>query len=113
MHRVLVLIQVGHEVLDAALVLELGAVPLAALVGYRDLQATREEGGLAQTLLERVEIEVQRLEDVGVGEERHRSAGGRVLGELRSALQLALRRAARVLLRPLIVIAANLHAQQF
>ena len=77
---VLVLVQVGDEVLDAALVLELGGVALAALVDDRDLQAAREERGLAQALLERVEVEVERLEDVGVGQERDGGAGGAVLG---------------------------------
>ena len=50
--RVLVLVEVGDEVLDAALVVELGEVALAALVGDRDPQAAREVGGLAQALLE-------------------------------------------------------------
>ena len=66
---VLVLVEVGDEVLDAALVLELGGVALAALVDDRDLQPAREERGLAQALLERVEVEVERLEDVRVGQE--------------------------------------------
>ena len=63
--RVLVLVEVGDEVLDAALVVELGgAGALAALVGDRDPQAAGEERGLAQALLERRELEVERLEDL-------------------------------------------------
>ena len=80
--RVLVLVEIGDEVLDAALVLELGGVALAALVDDRDLQAAREEGRLAQALLERVEVEVERLEDVGVGEEGDGRAGGRARRQL-------------------------------
>ncbi len=70
MNCVLVLVEIGHEVLDSTLVLELSRMALATLVGDRDLQSAREEGGLAQTLLERVEVEVERLEDVGVGQGR-------------------------------------------
>jgi hypothetical protein len=66
--RVLVLVEVGDEVLDAALVVELRrAVPLAALVGDFDPQAAGQERRLAQALLERREVELERLEDLGVG----------------------------------------------
>ena len=65
-----------------------GRVPLAALVDDRDLQAAREEGGLAQALLERVEVEVERLEDVGVGQERDGRAGALAAVELRALLEL-------------------------
>jgi hypothetical protein len=51
--RLLVAVEVRDEVLDAAVVLELGALALRALVGERDAQAAGEERGLAQALLER------------------------------------------------------------
>ena len=73
------------------------ACALAALVDERDLQAAREEGRLAQALLEDREVELGLVEDVGVGQERDRRAGLRrrlvALGEL------VLRGAARVVLR--------------
>ena len=84
---VLVLVQVGDEVLDPALVLELGGVALAALVDDRDPQSAREEGGLAQALLERVEVEVERLEDVRVRKERDGGPGDPVAGQLLALLQ--------------------------
>src|SRR5271155_3558809 len=71
----LVLVEIGDEVLDAAVVLEGGRMTLAALIDYRDPQTSREEGGLAQALLERVEVELQGLEYVGVGQERDRVRG--------------------------------------
>ena len=88
-----------------------GGVALAALVDDRDAQAARQEGGLAQALLERVEVEVERLEDVGVGQERHGRAGGRALGEHLALHQLGLRGAARVLLGEDVAVAADLHGQ--
>ena len=84
---------------------------LGALVDDRDLQAAREEGGLAQTLLERVEVEVERLEDVGVGQEGDGRARGRAGGQLLAALELLLRGAARILLREDVAVAADLHQQ--
>ena len=89
-----------------------GRVALAALVDDRDLQAAREEGGLAQALLERAEVELERLEDVGVGEERDGRAGGRVrLGACSPLTSSPLRGSARVLLREDVAVAADLHAQ--
>src|SRR4051794_14327470 len=73
--RVLAVVEVADEVLDAALVLELNAVAAAALVDERDLEAAREERRLAQALLEDREVEVERLEDVGVRQEADRGAG--------------------------------------
>ena len=73
--RLLVLVEVADEVLDAALVVELGPVAARALVGQRDPQAAREEGRLAQALLEDREVEVERLEDLGVGQEADGGAG--------------------------------------
>ena len=108
---VLVLVEIGDEVLDPALVLELGGVALAALVDDRDAQAAREEGGLAQALFERVEVELERLEDVRVGQERDSGPGDAVAGQLPAPLQLVLGRPARILLRPLVSVAADLHEQ--
>ena len=84
---------------------------LAALVDDRDLQAARQEGRLAQALLEREEVEVERLEDVGVGQERDGRAGRRAGGQLLALGQLALRRAARVVLRVDVAVAADLDVQ--
>ena len=65
----------ADEVLDPALVLEGDAVGLAALVDQLDLQAAGEEGGLAQPLGERLEVELDLLEDLEVGQEGQRGAG--------------------------------------
>jgi hypothetical protein len=109
----LVLVEVGDEVLDAALVAEGRGVALSALVDDRDLQAAGEEGGLAQALLQCQEVEVQRLEDVGVGQERDGRAGRRARGQLLTLGQLALRRPACVILRVHVAVAADLHVQLF
>src|SRR5690242_338459 len=61
MNRVLVLVQVRDEVLDPALVAERRRVALPALVHDRYLKASRQERGLAQALLERQEVELERL----------------------------------------------------
>src|SRR4051812_3653947 len=103
--RVLAVVEVADEVLDAALVLELDAVAAAALVRERDLEAAREEGGLAQALLEDREVEVERLEDVGVRQERDRHAG--VVRGL-ALLEVVAWRTAVVLLRPHVTVAADL-----
>src|SRR4051794_17479892 len=106
--RVLVLVEVVDEVADAALVVELDLAALATLVGERDLQALREVRGLTQALLQGGPVEVEGLEDLGVGREGDRRAGG--LG-LFALLQLAGRRPARVLLRPEMAVAADLDAE--
>ena len=93
--RVLVLVEVADEVLDAALVVELGLGALGALVGQRDAEAAGEEGGLAQALLERRELEVERLEHFGVRQEGDDRA--RLVRRL-ALLQRALGRAAHVVL---------------
>ena len=108
MHGVLVLVEVGDEVLDAAVVLERRGVASGALVDDRDLQATGQKSGLAQALFERAEVELERLEHVGVGQERHGRASGRAGLELLPLVQLALRGPARVLLRPHVAVAADL-----
>jgi len=71
--RLLVLVEVGDEVLDAALEVELDLLAAGALVGERDRQAACEVGGLTQALLEDVELVVERLEDLGVRQVGDRS----------------------------------------
>ena len=73
---VAVLVEVPDEVLDAALVLELDLAAGVALVDQADEQPAREEGGLAEALGQRVEVEVRLLEDVRVRLEADRGAGG-------------------------------------
>src|ERR1700719_3705379 len=107
----LVLVEVGDEVLDTALVAERRRVAVGALVDDRDLQAAREEGGLAQALLERVEVEVERLEDLRVGKERDGVASGRSWRELLALDELALRCPARILLGEDVAVAADLDLQ--
>src|SRR5215472_15523833 len=53
----LVLVEEGDEVDDPAVVLELGAATVAALVDEDDLQAARQERGVAHPLLDRLEVE--------------------------------------------------------
>jgi hypothetical protein len=72
--RLLAVVEVADEVLDAALGVELGELPLAALVLDRDAQAAGEERRLAQALLERRVVEVDDLEDLRVREEGDRRA---------------------------------------
>src|SRR5215218_1477045 len=105
--RVLAVVEVADEVLDSALVLELDVVATAALVGERDPQAARQERRLAQALLEDREVEIERLEDVGVRQEADRRAGRL----RRLALdEVVARLAAVVLLRPDEAVAADLDA---
>ena len=106
---VLVLVEVDDEVADAAVVLELGALALAPLVDQDDPHATREEGRLAQALLEHVPFEVERLEDLGVGAEGDRRAG---LLRRRALLQRALGRPALVVLRPDVAVALDVDVQR-
>ena len=76
--RVLRLVDVRDEVLDAAFVVELDGLAVGALVDELDVETLRQERGLAQTLHERVRVHVELLEDLGVREEVDRRAG--VLG---------------------------------
>jgi hypothetical protein len=107
--RLLGLVEVADEVLDAALVLELDRAAAGALVGQRDVEAAREEGGLAQALLEDREVEVERLEDLVVGQEGDRRAG--LLGRLALA-QVVLGLAPLVLLGKDVALAADLDLQR-
>ena len=84
-------------------------MPSSALVGDRDLQAAGEERRLAQALLERGELQARgALEDVGVGQERDDRPR---LRRRLAALELALRRAADVVLRPDVAVAADLDVE--
>ena len=106
--RVLVLVQVGDEVDDPALVVEAVALAGAALVDQLDLQAAGEEGGLAQALGQGRVVELELVEDLVVGEEGDRGPGR--LGR-RALLQVGERLAALVVLGPDVAVAADLEVQ--
>jgi hypothetical protein len=106
--RVLVLVQVVDEVDDAALVVEAVGLAGRALVGEVDAQAPGEERGLAHPLRERLVVVVDLLEDLGVRCERDGRAG--LLRRL-ALLQIALRLAPRVVLRPDVAVAADLEVE--
>ena len=90
----------------------LNSRPLASsplLVGEHDVQSSSQERGLAHPLLERREVELERLEDVGIGQVRdglRTRRGGR-----RTPLQIPLGLAALVLLRPREAVAADVDEQ--
>src|SRR3712207_293781 len=63
---VLVLVEVGDEVADPALVVKLRTVPLRAEVLELDPQALRQIRRLAQALLEDRPLELRDVEDLGV-----------------------------------------------
>ena len=96
-HRVLRVVHVRDEVTDPALVVELVPVFALSLVDERDAQAARQEGRLAQPLDERLDGELELLEDLGVGKERDRRPGLRGL-RLADHLDAGLRDAAGELL---------------
>ena len=81
---------------------------LAALIGDGDVERAGEEGRLAQPLLERRVVEVEALEDLGVGHEGDRGA---VLAGRLALLDRAHRRAAHVGLAPDEAVAAHLGVQ--
>src|ERR1700733_826522 len=62
MNRVLVLIEMGDEVDDPALVMEAVPLPTGALVDQVDLESASEEGGLAQALGEGRVVELELVE---------------------------------------------------
>ena len=103
--RVLRLVDVGDEVLDAALVVELDGLPVRALVDELDVQALRQEGRLAETLHHGAGLDVELLEDLGVGQEG--DLGSRVVG-LADDRELALRHAACKLLPVELAVASHL-----
>ena len=106
--RVLVRVEVLDEVDDAALVHERVLLAGAALVDQVDSQAAREERRLAHALGERRVVEVEGLEDLGVGLEGDLRPGLVALG---AAGQVALRLAALVVLLPLVAVAGDLQVQ--
>src|SRR5215216_2910104 len=98
-------VQVLHEVDDAAVVLERRLEALgAALVAEADLEAPGEEGHLAEALLERRAVVVDRLEDLEVGQEGDARAAPIRLGALR---ERAGRDAALVGLLVLVAVAPD------
>ena len=105
LQRFLVLVEVADEVLDAALVVERRRLAaLAALVDDADVQAARQERGLAQALLQRRVLERERLEDLVVRPEVDRRAG---LVRRLALLHRALRHAADVELAPGVAVALD------
>ncbi len=108
LHGVLVLVEVGHEVADAALVVELGLVPFTAQVLDGDLEALGQVRGLAQAGLERGPVELHLLEDLAVGQP----------GDVRTGLlrrlaldERPLRHAADVVLRPREAVAVDVDVE--
>ena len=103
--RVLGRVQVGDEVDDPALGVELLGLPLAALVVQRDPQPPGQERGLAHPLGQRREVVLDVEEDLGVGQEADQRPGGLARGALG---QLVLRLAALVVLVPDVTLAVDL-----
>ena len=97
-------VQVLDEVDDAAVVLEARLEALAALVAEADLEAPREEGHLAEALLEHRPVVVDRLEDLHVRQEADAGAAPVRLG---AALEVAHRLAALVGLGVLVAVAPD------
>jgi hypothetical protein len=97
-------VQVFDEVDDAAVVLEGRLEALAPLVAEVDLQALREEGHLAEALLEHRAVVVDRLEDLEVRQEADARAAAVRLGAL---LEVAGRLAALVRLGVLVAVAPD------
>ena len=107
-HRVLVGVEVLDEVDDAAVVLKDVALAGAALVDDLDPQAAGEKGGLAHALGERRVVEVERLEDLGVGKEGDRGAAA---VDLLAALEISLGLAAGEVLAPHVAVAVDLEVK--
>ena len=103
--RLLRLVHVRDEVLDAALVVELGVLPAGALVGEDDAQPFREERRLTEPLDEDVLLPLDLVEDLLVGHEGDRRA--RLLRRP-DRLQVGRRLAPRELLAPDLSVAADL-----
>ena len=73
--RLLVAIEIFHELLDAAVIAHrLALLDGVTHVRQHDVDAGIEEGQLAQAMLERGEIIFDVLEGLGRGEERHLGA---------------------------------------
>ncbi len=105
--RVLVVVDVLDEVADAAGVLVADRLAAGAVVDELDAQVFGEERGLAQALREDAEIEVDLLEDVGVGHERDGRTRRRTLLELAELLEGADGGAALEALVPVETIAVD------
>src|SRR5579862_6153141 len=103
--RLLRFIDVGDEVLDAALVVKLERLPVGTLVDQDDAERLRQERGLAEALCYRARVDVHLLEDLGVGEEADGGAGN---GRIADDLHVALRDPARELLAVDLAVAAHL-----
>jgi hypothetical protein len=73
--RVFRSVDMGDEVSDSALVMELDLFAAGTLVGQDDPQATRQESRLTQALLQRFGRELEVFEDLRVGQVRDRRAG--------------------------------------
>ena len=102
------LVEVGHELVDAAFVVEVVRLAVLALVVERDADTGVQEGEFAQAIGQRVEAELDGLEDLGVGLE----------GDLRAALlgdagvdQIGERLAALVGLRVDLAVAVDLEIE--
>ena len=92
--------------------MELDLLPGAALVLDADPQARGQVGGLAQALRERVEVELRRLEDLRVGQERDARARALALGQGATLRELVLLGPADVVLAPDVAVAAHLDVQR-
>ena len=109
--RVLGLVDVRDEVADPALVVELDGLAVGALVDELDVQPPGQERGLAQALRDRRRIDVQLLEDLGIGQEGDRRPGRLVLAHLPDDFHLAGRIAPLELLPVDLAVAAHLGDQ--
>ena len=97
-----------HEVLDPALVVELGALSACSLVLEDDAEALRQERGLAQALNENVLLPLDLVEHLVIGHEN--DSGARLLrGPDR--FEVGRRLAAGELLLPDLAVAADLHGE--
>src|SRR6185312_9337368 len=108
--RLLVLVEERDEVDDAAVVLELHAPAVTALVDQRDLEPAGEEGGVAHPLLDGLEVVLEGLEDLGVGQ---KGGGGPGLRGLLAAREVGQGLAALVGLAPDVAITADLEIDSF
>src|SRR5919201_4191577 len=104
--RILGLVDVRDEVLDATLVVELDGLAVSALVDQFDVQPAREKRGFTQALRDRPRLDVELLEDLGIGKKRDRRSGVLAV-ELPDDLHIALRNAALELLAIRLPVAPN------
>ena len=109
--RVLGLVDVRDEVADPALVVELDRLAVGPLVDELDVQAFRQERGLAQPLRDRGRVDVELLEDLRVGQEGDRRPGRVVLAHRPDDLHLAGGVAALELLPVDLAVATHLGDQ--